>query len=73
MRYDNGMKRKEIKTPDYTRRAIDKYNAQFDIVSVKLPAGTKERMTAAGFTPSDRVQAILKALEEREAENVKKG
>lgn len=66
------MKRREIKTPDYNRRAVDKYRAQFDVVSVRLPLGTAERMRLADFTPADRVQAILKALEEREAENVKK-
>ena len=63
------MRKKEIKTPDYTRRAIDKYNEKFDMFTVKCPAGTKERMTACGFTPSDRVAAIMAALEEREKQN----
>lgn len=30
--------------PDYTKRAIAKYNSKFDAVSVKLPKGTAERI-----------------------------
>lgn len=32
------------KTPSYTRKAINKYNAKFDRVVVNLPKGTKERL-----------------------------
>jgi len=60
------MRKKEIKTPDYNRKAIDKYRAQFDVVSVRLPLGASARMAAVGFSPSDRVAAIMAALEERE-------
>jgi hypothetical protein len=62
------MSKREMKTPEYTRRAIAKYNERFDIFSVKLPAGTKERMLKIGFTPSDRVAAIMAAIEKREKE-----
>ena len=62
------MRKKEIKTPDYNRKAIDKYRARFDVVSVRLPLGAVDRMTACGFTPSDRVAAIMAALEKKEAE-----
>ena len=65
------MKTKEIKTPDYITRAVKKYNEKFDIFTDKLPAGTKERMIAAGFSPSDRVADIMAALEKMEKE--KKG
>lgn len=68
------MKRKEIKTPDYVRRAQDKYNAQFDIFTVKAPKGTKERLEAVGMTPADRVKAILDEIERREQQqNNKRG
>ena len=60
---------KKIKTASYDRAAIDRYRAKYDIVSDRLPAGTVERMRAAGFTPSDRVAAIMAALEKREKEN----
>lgn len=33
-------------TAEYTRRAIDKYRAKFDIIQIKAPKGTKERITA---------------------------
>lgn len=32
------------KTPQYTKDAINKYNAKFDRVAVNLPKGTKERI-----------------------------
>lgn len=61
-------RKKEIKTPEYTKRAIDKYRAKFDIVSDRLPAGTVERMKAVGMTPTDRAAAIMAELERRETE-----
>ena len=32
------------KTPEYTKRAIDNYRNQFDMVQIRLPKGTKERI-----------------------------
>ena len=32
------------RTPEYTKNAINKYNAKFDRVAVNLPKGTKERI-----------------------------
>lgn len=63
------MKMKQVKTPEYTRRAQEKYNSQFDIFTVKAPKGTKERMEAVGMTPADRVTAILSEIERREQNN----
>lgn len=31
-------------TPEYTKRAINKYNDKFDRIAVNLPKGTKERI-----------------------------
>lgn len=31
-------------TPEYTKRAINNYNAKFDRIAVNLPKGTKERI-----------------------------
>lgn len=53
------------KTPDYTRKAIDNYNAKFDRITVNFPKGTKERIkeltgkTAGGFA----VECVINELE----------
>lgn len=31
-------------TPEYTKRAINKYNDKFDRIAVNLPKGTKDRI-----------------------------
>lgn len=55
-------------TADYTRRAIDKYRAKFDIIQIKAPKGTKERITTlsgqsmAAFC----LQCVLDRLDELE-------
>ena len=55
-------------TADYTRRAIDKYRAKFDIIQIKAPKGTKERITTlsgqslAAFC----LQCVLDCLDELE-------
>lgn len=33
--------KKNIKTPEYTRKAIEKYHAKFDRIAVSLPKGSK--------------------------------
>lgn len=33
-----------METPEYIRRAQNKYNSKFDLVQLKLPKGTKERI-----------------------------
>lgn len=35
---------KKANTPEYTRRAIKKYNDKFDRIAVNLPKGTKDRI-----------------------------
>ena len=68
------MRKKEIKTPDYTRRAVDNYREKFDFLTDKFPKGTKERLEAVGMTPADRVKAILDEIERREQQqNNKRG
>ena len=55
-------------TADYTRRAIDKYRAKFDIIQIKAPKGTKARITTlsgqsmAAFC----LQCVLDRLDELE-------
>lgn len=33
-----------VKTPEYTRNAINKYNSKFDRIAVNLPIGTKDKI-----------------------------
>ena len=35
---------KKTSTPEYTKKAIQRYNEKFDRVSVNLPKGTKEKI-----------------------------
>lgn len=35
-----------MQTPEYVRNAQNKYNSQFDLIQLKLPKGTKERIRA---------------------------
>ena len=57
-------------TPQYIKDAQNAYNAKFDLVQLKLPKGTKERIKAVledGQSMSGYcVQAVLVALESDE-------
>lgn len=55
-------------TADYTRRAIDKYRAKFDIIQIKAPKGTKERITAVSGQSMAAfcLQCVLDRLDELE-------
>lgn len=58
-------------TPDYIKRAQNTYNAKFDLVQLKLPKGTKERIKALigenGSISPYCVRCVLDALENAEA------
>lgn len=41
------MARKENKTPEYTRKAIAKYQSKFDRVNINLVKGLKDQIKAA--------------------------
>ena len=59
-----------METPQYIKNAQNKYNSKFDLVQLKLPKGTKERIKSvlqdgqsiAGYC----VQCVLDALESGE-------
>ena len=60
------------KTANYTRAAIDRYNAKFDRIIANLPKGSKERIKAINpdITPGAFVrEAAIKELERLENEN----
>ena len=55
-------------TPEYTKKAINKYNSKFDRIAVNLPIGTKERIKeltgkSCNAYISDLVLADLERLE----------
>jgi len=57
-------------TPDYIKKAQNNYNAKFDLVQLKLPKGTKERIRAligdSGSISAYCVRCVLDALENSE-------
>lgn len=59
-------------TPEYTKKAINKYNAKFDRIAVNLPKGTKERIkNLTGESCNAFVSAlVLKELERLESSSV---
>lgn len=59
-------------TPEYTKKAINKYNAKFDRIAVNLPKGTKERIkNLTGESYNAFVSAlVLKELERLESSSV---
>lgn len=60
------MNTKQKKTPEYLRKAVDKYRSKYDVISLRLSAGTVERMNNVGMTPKMRVDVLLDTLERME-------
>lgn len=66
-------KTKTIVTPDYSRRAVDKYQQQHDMISTRMPLYTRERIQqllhVKGISSVAKyvAYATLKQLEEDEA------
>jgi len=59
-------KKKQTKTPDYTRRAIANYQAKFDRVNINLEKGLKDRLKAAtGESLNACVNRLIKEEIER--------
>ena len=59
-------------TPEYTKKAINKYNSKFDRIAVNLPIGTKERIKeltgkSCNAYISELVLAELERLERRKS------
>lgn len=54
------------KTPDYTRRATANYQAKYDLIQVRFPKGTKERIKEVTTDQSVNdyiVNAIIEKLD----------
>lgn len=59
-------------TPEYTKRAINKYNSKFDRIQVNLPKGTKEKIKeltglSGNAYISNLVMADLERLEQQQS------
>lgn len=58
--------------PEYTKKAIERYRDKFDIVQVRLPKGTRDRITALEESANNYiVQAVIERLEADEREGSK--
>ena len=58
-----------MKTPDYTKRAIEKYKEKFDLQYLRLEKGLKARADAVGLRPCDMATLIKEEVEKRESLN----
>ena len=57
-----------MSTPDYIRRSQNNYNSKFDIIQIKAPKGTKERITAVSGQSMAAfcLQCVIDRLDELE-------
>lgn len=55
-----------MKTPEYSRKAIRRYESKFDIQQLRLEKGLRARAAAVGLTPSDMAKLIKAEVEKRE-------
>ena len=51
------------KTPEYTRKAINNYKEKFDIIQIRLPKGTRDRIKT--LTDESHNDFIVKAVIEK--------
>lgn len=61
--------------PDYTKRAINKYNEKFDRIMINLPKGTKEKYKEYNMDISlskFALNAVIEKLEQLEKQNNEK-
>ena len=60
------------KTPEYTKKAIKKYNEKFDRVAVNLPKGTKDKIKElTGISCNKFIsELVIRKLQEMEKEKI---
>lgn len=51
------------KTPDYTKKAISNYRDKFDVMQIRLPKGTRDRISV--LTDMSHNEFISKAVVEK--------
>lgn len=57
--------KKETKTKESTRKAIDKYNAKFDIITIKSQPGTKEALKRLAEAQGKSMTELINELIEK--------
>ena len=55
-----------MKTPEYTRKAIETYRKKHYFMQVRFPLDYKDRLAAAGISAAVVSDLVLKELEKRE-------
>lgn len=61
-RSDVQERKPELKTKDSMRKAIDKYNAKFDEIKIRVPHGEKEKIKQLASNKGMSVQAYIISL-----------
>lgn len=51
------------KTPDYIKKAVNNYRNKFDVIQVRFPKGTKEKLKELGNVNEYIVKCVLSALD----------
>lgn len=51
------------KTPDYIKKAVNNYRDKFDIIQVRFPKGTKEKLKEFGNVNEYIVKCVMQALD----------
>ena len=51
------------KTPNYIKKAVNNYRDKFDIIQVRFPKGTKEKLKELGNVNEYIVKCVLSALD----------
>lgn len=59
------------KTPDYTKKAVSNYRNKFDLVQVRFPKGTKERLKSVGIENINEfiVNCVLETINRAEEQS----
>ena len=58
------------KTPDYIKKAVNNYRDKFDIIQVRLPKGTKEKLKELGNVNEYIVKCVMQSLDGSQNDNL---
>lgn len=59
-------------TPSYTKNAVKEYRSKFDIVQVRFPKGTREKMSNIENINDYIVKCVLDSLEDEKSNGEEK-
>lgn len=57
------------KTPDYIKKAVNNYRDKFDIIQVRFPKGTKEKLKELGNVNEYIVKCVMQSLDGTQNDN----